>query len=67
MDMSQKGSTPVQGKAQQGRLKCERCKEENHVTRNCDSYWRWREQELRKELKELKEKAKGEKGAQCNL
>ena len=37
--------------------------EENHVTRNCNGYWRWREQELRKkvkELKEIKEKAKKE-------
>jgi len=42
---------------------CRECKGENHVARNCNSYWRWREQELRrkmKKLKELKEKAKGE-------
>ena len=51
------------------------CKGENHVARNCDMYWRWREQELKEEVKklreqrieeltkkvkELKEKAKGE-------
>ena len=41
-------------------MKCEECKEENHVAKNCNSYWRWREQKLRRELKELKKKAKGE-------
>jgi len=51
---------PEQGKAQQRKLVCRECKEENHVARNCDSYWRWREQELRRKVKELKEKAKGE-------
>jgi len=55
-----KAACPEQGKAQQRKLVCRECKEENHVTRNCDSYWRWREQELRRKVKELKEKAKGE-------
>ena len=40
---------------------CRACKGENHIARNCDSYWRWKEQKLRRELKELKEKTKGEK------
>jgi len=51
----------VKGKAQQRRLKCWKCGEENHVTKGCDNYWRWREQELRRKLRELKEKLKGEK------
>ena len=51
---------PVQGKVQQRKLRCAECKEENHIARNCNSFWRLREQELRRELKELKEKAKGE-------
>ena len=58
-----KAVCPPKGEVQQRKLVCRRCKEENHVTKNCSSYWRWREQELRrkvKELKELKEKAKGE-------
>ena len=55
-----KAVCPVQGKVQQRKLRCAECKEENHVARNCDSYWRWREQEVRRELKKLKEKEKGE-------
>ena len=55
---------PPKGEAQQERkVVCRECKGENHIARNCNSYWSWREQELRrkiKELKELKEKAKGE-------
>ena len=52
-----------QGEAQQRKLVCRKCKGKSHIAGNCDSYWRWREQELRrkvKELKESKEKAKGE-------
>ena len=63
MDMSQKGSTPRTGRGAQRKLVCRECKGENHVARNCNSYWRWREQELRrkvKELKEIKVKVKGE-------
>jgi len=30
------------------------CKGENHVARNCDTYWRWREQSLKEEVKELR-------------
>jgi len=41
-------------------LKCEECKEENHVAKDCDNYWRWREQEVKRKLRELKEKAVGE-------
>jgi len=59
-----KAACPPKGEVQQERkVVCRACKEENHVAKNCDSYWRWREQELRrkvKELKELKEKAMGE-------
>ena len=58
-----KAARPPKGEAQQGKLVCRKCKEENHIARNCNSYWRWREQKLRKKVKELKEqreKAKGE-------
>ena len=56
-----KAVCPPKGEAQQEKkVVCRGCKGENHVARNCDSYWRWKEQELRRELKELKEKAKGE-------
>ena len=54
---------PEQGEAQQRKLVCRRCKGENHVARNCDSYWRWREQEVKRKLKELKEKSVGEERA----
>ena len=47
---------PPKGEAQQERKVVYRvCKGENHVARNCDSYWRWREQELREEVKKLRE------------
>ena len=39
---------------------CREYKEENYVARNCDSYWRWREREVRKKLRELKEKKEKE-------
>ena len=39
---------------------CRVCRGENHVTRNCDSYWRWREQELREEVKRLREQKEKE-------
>jgi len=42
---------------QQRKLRCVVCKEENHVAKDCDNYWRWREQEVKRKLKELKEKA----------
>jgi len=59
---------PVQGKAQQRKLRCAECREENHVARNCNSYWRWREQELRRELKELKEKlVREERVVRCTM
>ena len=48
---------------QKEKVVCKACGGENHIAKNCDSYWRWREQKLRrkvKELKELKEKAKEE-------
>ena len=67
---------PPKGEAQHERkMVCRACKGENHVARNCDTYWRWREQDLKEEVKklrkrrieeltkrvkELKEKAKGE-------
>ena len=59
-----KAVRPVRREAQQQKLRCAGYGEENHVARNCDGYWRWREQELRKkvkELKEMKEKAKKKK------
>ena len=71
-----KAAHPPKGEAQQKRkIVCAACKGENHIVRNCDSYWRWRElglreevkklrkqriEELTKKTKELKEKAKGE-------
>jgi len=71
-----KAVCPPKGKAQQEkRMVCAACKGENYIARNCDSYWRWREldlkeevkklrkqkiEELMKKVKELKEKAKGE-------
>ena len=59
-----KAVRPPKGEAQQEKkVVCRACKVENHIARNCDSYWRWREQELRrkvKELKEQREKVKGE-------
>ena len=52
---------PPKGEAQQERkVVCKAYKGENYVARNCNSYWRWKKQELRRELKELKEKTKGE-------
>ena len=50
----------VRREVQQRKLRCWECKEENHVARNCNSYWRRRKQELKRKLKELKEKVKGE-------
>jgi len=48
---------PQRGEAQQERkVVCVACKGENHVARNCNSYWRWRELELREEVKKLREK-----------
>jgi len=56
-----KAACPPKREAQQERkVVCKSCKRENHIARNCNSYWRWKKQELRKELKELKEKTKGE-------
>ena len=50
-----KAVCPSKGEAQQeGKVVCRACKGENHVARNYDSYWRWREQELREEVKKLK-------------
>ena len=39
---------------------CRACKGENHIARNCNSYWRWREQELREEVKKLRERREQE-------
>jgi len=51
-----KAACPHKGKAQQERKEvCRACKGENHVARNCDSYWRWRELELKEEVKKLRE------------
>ena len=55
-----KAACPPKGEVQQRKLVCRECKEENHVARNCNSYWRWRKQELRRKIKKLKEKAKRE-------
>jgi len=51
-----KAARPPKGEAQQEKKEvCRACKGENHIARNCDSYWRWREQELREEVKKLRE------------
>jgi len=50
----------MQGKVQPKsveKLVCRECKGENHVARNCNSYWRWREKEVKRKVTELKEKA----------
>jgi len=50
-----KVACPPKGKVQQERKVVYRaCRGENHVTRNCNSYWRWREQELREKVKKLR-------------
>jgi len=52
---------PPRGEAQQeGKVVYRACKGENHVARNCNSYWRWREQELREEVKRLREQREQE-------
>jgi len=60
--MCPKGAArPNKGKAQQERkVVCVACKGENHIARNCDSYWRWKELELREEVKRLREKKEQE-------
>ena len=51
-----KAARPHKREAQQERkVVCMACKGENHVARNCNGYWRWREQELREEVKKLRE------------
>ena len=56
-----KAACPCKGEAQQVRkVVCIACKGENHITRNCDSYWRWREQELREKVKKLRERREQE-------
>jgi len=50
-----KAACPPKGEAQQERrIVCAACKGENHITRNCDSYWRWRELNLREEVERTK-------------
>jgi len=52
-----KAAHPPKGEAQQERrIVGAACKGENHVARNCDTYWRWREQNLKEEVKRLREK-----------
>ena len=56
-----KAACPCRGEAQQERkVVYVACKEENHIARNCDSYWRWRELELREEVKKLREQREQE-------
>ena len=56
-----KVACPQQEEAQQARkVVCRACRGENHVARNCDSYWRWREQELKEEVKKLREQREQE-------
>jgi len=50
-----KVARPQQREAQQARkVVCRTCKGENHVARNYDTYWRWREQSLKEEVKKLR-------------
>jgi len=50
-----KAARPPKGEVQQERrIVCVACKGENHIARNCDSYWRWRELDLREEVKKLR-------------
>ena len=54
-----KAAHPHRGEAQQERkVVCMACKGENHIARNCDSYWRWRELDLREEVKKLRKQKK---------
>jgi len=56
-----KAACPPKEEAQQERkVVCMAYKGENHIARNCDSYWRWREQELREEVKKLRERKEKE-------
>jgi len=56
-----KAAHPPKGEVQQERkVVCRVCKGKNHIARNCDSYWRWREQELREEVKKLRERKEQE-------
>ena len=51
-----KAARPCRREVQQERkVMCRACKEKNHIARNCNSYWRWREQELREEVRKLRE------------
>ena len=52
---------PTKGKVQQERkVVYVACKGENHIARNCNSYWRWRERELREEIRKLRERREQE-------
>ena len=56
-----KAVRPYRGEVQQERkVTCRACKGENHIARNCNSYWRWRQQELRKEIRKLRERKEKE-------
>jgi len=51
-----KAVCPPKGKGQQERKVVYRvCKGKNHIAKDCNSYWRWRGQELREEVKKLRE------------
>jgi len=39
---------------QEKKVVCAACKGENHIVKNCDSYWRWRERDLQEEVKRLR-------------
>jgi len=39
---------------------CKEYKEENHVARSYNNYWRWREWKVKRKLNKLKEKPVGE-------
>ena len=54
MDMSSKGGAPSKGRQQERRIVCVACKGENHIARNCDNYWRWKERDLEEEVKRLR-------------
>ena len=50
-----KAARPHKGEVQQERkVVCMAYKGENHIAKNCNSYWRWRKLDLKEEVKKLR-------------
>ena len=47
---SKRVACPMRGEVQKRKLVYRECREENHVARNCDNYWQWREREVKRKL-----------------